>query len=30
MWFRRLVDIAFAVSLVLGVLVLLAAILGGR
>jgi hypothetical protein len=30
MWFRRLVDIAFVVAMVLGAIVLLAAILGGR
>jgi hypothetical protein len=30
MWFRRLVDIAFVVAVVLGVVVLLAAIVGSR
>jgi hypothetical protein len=30
MWFRRLVDVAFVIAVVLGVLVLLVAVLGGR
>jgi hypothetical protein len=30
MWFRRLVDVAFVVAVVLGVVVLLIAILGSR
>jgi negative regulator of sigma E activity len=30
MWFRRVVDVAFAVAVVLGVIVLLAAFFAGR
>jgi hypothetical protein len=30
MWFRRLVDVAFVIAVVLGVIVLVAAVLGSR
>jgi hypothetical protein len=30
MWFRRLVDVAFVIAVVLGVIVLVAAVVGSR